>query len=714
MQSTSVNRRRTQKQLLPSTSDRLPSLSLQPQPSSDFSYRSNTVLPVSPSTSDFSDKLLQRFLDSTTNASAPSVLIDTSNIPISSIDQYMPNTFDFQQHQAAAYPLNLQDPVDNLPEWSTVGGGNMNGVANPIQSTNRGSFTHQRDPSTSSIGSSGSASPYHQSHKTGRGRVTDQASRKPSNFRHGYSGSQSSIKNHLPTPSQTPTHEHFLAPSSSNLRQQRRSVDSTSSASQRLNLALSNTAEDLPSMSYSGARQSLSSAGQEPITPITSGIYDQNVSSTQNGKNLLEPESCDLYLRDDSDGALGSMVPKLERTVTDDAYVNELYNPPTINDNQPQSNSVYLTPHTNAMMSERLQAAQMARSISSASSQSRGLSPFRPESPYVHGAQFNTSARIRQQQKDRDDAQELSYQVSPHTDSEPKTISPQEAMLDYQPADDETPLFPPTSENYGSYTTAALRSAQQSQFTPSATMNYGNINTSNNQDWNVEMPVALSSAPMQTYSSFLAPAMPTNPYLANFPATEVMPQTPKSASRRSDQTPDFPAHLTSMESSASEAPPSSGASTGKTVEFDEKPDSSASTGTYSCTYAGCVHRFSTSQKLQKHKRDAHRNVPSITPGIGSGMSTAQLLERNSQTGPHRCDRINPTTGKPCTTIFSRPYDLTRHEDTIHNIRKQKVRCALCQEEKTFSRSDALTRHMRVVHPDVDFPGKHRRRGGASD
>ncbi|KAK8208923.1 hypothetical protein BKA81DRAFT_300525 [Phyllosticta paracitricarpa] len=93
------------------------------------------------------------------------------------------------------------------------------------------------------------------------------------------------------------------------------------------------------------------------------------------------------------------------------------------------------------------------------------------------------------------------------------------------------------------------------------------------------------------------------------------------------------------------------------------------------------------------------------------MTSAALLARNSQSGPHKCERTNPTTGKPCNTIFSRPYDLTRHEDTIHNARKQKVRCALCVEEKTFSRNDALTRHMRVVHPDVDFPGKHRRRGG---
>lgn len=76
---------------------------------------------------------------------------------------------------------------------------------------------------------------------------------------------------------------------------------------------------------------------------------------------------------------------------------------------------------------------------------------------------------------------------------------------------------------------------------------------------------------------------------------------------------------------------------------------------------------------------------------------------------HECEKINPSTGKPCNTVFSRAYDLTRHEDTIHNSRKQKVRCQICMEEKTFSRRDALTRHMRVVHPDIDFPTKRSRR-----
>jgi uncharacterized Zn-finger protein len=91
------------------------------------------------------------------------------------------------------------------------------------------------------------------------------------------------------------------------------------------------------------------------------------------------------------------------------------------------------------------------------------------------------------------------------------------------------------------------------------------------------------------------------------------------------------------------------------------------------------------------------------------MTSAAILARNSQAGPHKCTRINPSTNKPCNTIFSRPYDLTRHEDTIHNGRKQKVRCPMCREEKTFSRNDALTRHMRVVHPEVENFGKRGKR-----
>jgi uncharacterized Zn-finger protein len=57
------------------------------------------------------------------------------------------------------------------------------------------------------------------------------------------------------------------------------------------------------------------------------------------------------------------------------------------------------------------------------------------------------------------------------------------------------------------------------------------------------------------------------------------------------------------------------------------------------------------------------------------------------------------TGKLCNAKFSRPYDLTRHQHTVHE-RKEKVRCEICGQ--LVSRLDALTRHRRDIHADK-FP-----------
>ena len=47
------------------------------------------------------------------------------------------------------------------------------------------------------------------------------------------------------------------------------------------------------------------------------------------------------------------------------------------------------------------------------------------------------------------------------------------------------------------------------------------------------------------------------------------------------------------------------------------------------------------------------------------------------------------------------YDAGRDENTSYQTRRmQRVSCALCTEEKTFSRAEALQRHMRVVHPNT--------------
>lgn len=64
---------------------------------------------------------------------------------------------------------------------------------------------------------------------------------------------------------------------------------------------------------------------------------------------------------------------------------------------------------------------------------------------------------------------------------------------------------------------------------------------------------------------------------------------------------------------------------------------------------------------------------------------------------HRCEHSD-SSGAPCNKMFSRPYDLIRHQDTIHAAVRKTYRCEHCGDDsKTFSRMDALSRHIRVKH-----------------
>lgn len=92
----------------------------------------------------------------------------------------------------------------------------------------------------------------------------------------------------------------------------------------------------------------------------------------------------------------------------------------------------------------------------------------------------------------------------------------------------------------------------------------------------------------------------------------------------SSVTDDFPATLTSKESSSESETPES-----------KKPSrTSADTGTYTCTFHGCTLRFETPAKLQQHKRDCHRkSAVAINGGDGNGMTSA--AQRSSQAGPHK-------------------------------------------------------------------------------
>jgi len=634
----------------------------------------------------YDQKLLNDYLESqqqsygTSSSSAPnsymtSAYTDFAN-PAIRIQQSTPTP---QLPQGFAQPpmLSTSNTSTGLESWNY---GNVQGqsLQTPHQNQNRG---HQRASSSSSVGSS--ASQY-------------QAV--------GPSAGYQSFQNHLPTPTHTPTQDSFMSGNNftSNYTPNSVNMDHTMSAHMSMKQALMEQSDDVPDYAHS-AGQSVSSYGHDsPATPHTA----QDDIDFKMPANDARP------------------IPKFERTYTDIAADAGFYEPSASAQavsSKPAQSSL-LSPYRNSAnenVQRALQAAQYARSQSPSSTASRSDSPFRKSSPYrqpsnTFNSAMNTAVAAREQNRQADAAYAMKSQMQP-SDDDPKTISPKDALLDYRESDEESkvPLFPDSgASEYDSQYTGGdqYRTATQSSFDTPSSQSY------RRDSWVPQQfspNFSTASAPSLPQSSSFTFATPSIQNMHSMPmnAPSQYRSAPNTMSSGVDQTPEFPAHLTSMESSASEAEPPSGSQNSVLSDrYITKPTSTgAESGTYSCTYHGCSQRFETPQKLQKHKREGHRSA-----NLSQAMTSAAILERNSQAGPHKCERINPTTGKPCNTVFSRPYDLTRHEDTIHNARKQKVRCALCVEEKTFSRNDALTRHMRVVHPEVDFPGKHRRRGGNHD
>ncbi|KAL7784663.1 hypothetical protein V8C37DRAFT_395398 [Trichoderma ceciliae] len=415
-------------------------------------------------------------------------------------------------------------------------------------------------------------------------------------------------------------------------------------------------------------------AGDSPATPITGEM--------------------DLADRRRQAGHGNGNVPKLDRTMTD-VYGDELYNPNFTITSSPQQSQVTAAPSD--VFNQRISAAnsQHLSTIrhSPTSSISRDLSPFRHGSPLApsplhdwaasHGAAVAVNSQPRMPGQDpgsQHDAQFFQQHMAKTTQpGTPQTISPKDAVLEFNESGEESnmPLFSHNPINFGM--------DHMGRILPDngpAASNYGQGD--NNASHIHDLPPHASSGIAQVPQRY--------PFIS-FPPT-------------------------SQDASASQLSSAESNSTGSAAYNTPVPQgrpagANADGGTYTCTYHGCTLRFETPTLLQKHKREGHRQshgLGSARPHHDHSGMTSSLL--NSQAGPHRCDRINPNTGKPCSTIFSRPYDLTRHEDTIHNAKKQKVHCNLCTEEKTFSRADALTRHYRVCHPDVELPGKHRRRGGA--
>lgn len=484
------------------------------------------------------------------------------------------------------------------------------------------------------------------------------------------------------------------------------------------------TADGLPALTgaqhHGQAR--LAPTSDMPAPGMLTRSRPVSVASSIGGDSPVTPsfhEHEDDHRRVKNASATRTDMPKLDRTMTD-VYSDELYSPTfAITSASPSPQTHLALSPGNDLFTQRLQTANNRHLYAAHSPvpvDSRGQSPFRQGSPYASAvneiprvgtnqARLESAQQLRERRKAEEDAKQLqqhmaqnSHQGQQQQQSTPATISPKDAVLEFNDADMDSnfPLFP-------------------SQEAPAYGLGQNHGNGSVNR-----VPSQQSASPFQS--------MPTTPMRGDFnfsmPPNIPIPQQYPFVSRQQSSQQQRQQQLTpsasafSRMSSAETSNTDGGSSNDGRVQ---RPDRTAADGgTYTCTYHGCTLRFETPALLQKHKREGHRQASALTNHLrGStgttgttGIDLSDNMVVNSQAGPHRCDRINPSTGKPCNTVFSRPYDLTRHEDTIHNARKQKVRCDLCTEEKTFSRADALTRHYRVCHPDAELPGKHRRRGGA--
>lgn len=652
-----------------------------------------------------------------------------------------------QIHDPPPFQLDKQQELMQSTHTNTSSGWSYNpsnGQLTPtsarVQNHHNNNY-HHRESSLSSIGSTGPASPYNLS--TAHPQIIlpsdsvlgDAYYDALPSFEQAYNSSQKPL-----THSQPLSHDAFQFGYNPGFHSSPTPVNFM--AMHRSQLGEEDSMQP-PDINHSSKLSVISAHESPAMVPVGENLDEHGV---KNGRLSLQSHySIESYLNLPEFRTAGT-IPKLDRTMSD-VYNDELYSPNFAFSSAPASQPASATslPSHSDVFSQRLQAAN-SQHLSASTQEptpdnARDKSPFRQGSPLAPtGGSFaspqvrlGSAQLMRERQKAEDDARALKRQIERSSTeglNTPNTISPKDALLDYHETEEDAsrPLFPPNSDEQ-----TRVRPASQpdnKKFIESENDDNDYANTTSRRESSPEysetsQSQSQSGSQSTRQGSGYAFAPPSVPGGVQVPQQyPFVPQQKRQASNVSavSSTPDFPATLASMESSSSEYAP-------EIPEFQKKPaGAAADSGTYTCTYHGCTLRFETPTKLQKHKREGHRqSVPLNNSGImgadrgggrasgsdspegGSGMTSAAFL-RNTQAGPHKCDRINPSTGKPCNTIFSRPYDLTRHEDTIHNARKQKVRCHLCTEEKTFSRNDALTRHMRVVHPEIDFPGKVRRRG----
>jgi hypothetical protein len=365
--------------------------------------------------------------------------------------------------------------------------------------------------------------------------------------------------------------------------------------------------------------------------------------------------------------------PKFSRTVTD-AQEDALYIPPT--DTPARADMHLKTPHRSAsgMPGGYDQRIQHLQSLEPNTTTMGGLPPSPPDTvaafarPMTHadgtptnpGYHFRSLTDEPQERAHVESDSALgSHSATTQATEQPQTMSPQDAMLQYSASNDD---FGRLFDN------------------PAG----------------LDLSGTLGLMPLDHHHR-------AHPF--QFAAMPQMPAHRPLHPSQQQHSPQSVTHLdkVAMQPDSAERPAEQQYSTLGPLR---NPNMDSNEKTYTCTYHGCDERFDSQKELQKHKRDAHRPPNGHQP-------MARAAQLSTQAGPHRCNRINPSTNRPCNTEFSRPYDLTRHEDTMHNVTKRKYRCPYCTtDNKTFSRRDALTRHHRVAH-GIDTSRRRQRQQAAA-
>jgi len=205
------------------------------------------------------------------------------------------------------------------------------------------------------------------------------------------------------------------------------------------------------------------------------------------------------------------------------------------------------------------------------------------------------------------------------------TVSPREAFLDYPDNADfrERTLFSKSTSPYS-----------QSHDAPDVPSYQGSDSSLSNEDDYSGSDVLDNS---MSFNSVPYPM--TDPQSNYHPASIPITSRSNSASTRKSTMLSGDLSVESSNSSGSEYDPNvtstrrGSRSSGRLAPLNK---------TFSCS--DCGKRFDKAQSLQAHRRNSH----------GKGTGPPMLNSHKFSNTSHRCDWVDPTTGKMCNTVFSRP------------------------------------------------------------